>query len=157
VFQLPVSDQYHSQLLWNARCWVPMIAMSYLSKCDHSDCESSSQEKSKCTCIYECSNVGILCSGQIVCCTKVHNGCSNTITGFFQVVGWKIFANSIFNLNILAEYIVLREFNRFMLWLLKGAAACIFTFLLNLGHTLQEYCHTSDLLMLSGIFYYLNW
>ena len=48
-FQPPDSDQYHSQLPLNFVHVAYSNAISYLSICDQSGCESSHQERSRCT------------------------------------------------------------------------------------------------------------
>ena len=52
--------KYNSQLPWNFAYIVYSNAISYLSICDQSGCESSHQKRSRCT--YECFGAGTSCS-----------------------------------------------------------------------------------------------
>ena len=61
--QPPNSDQYYSQLLWNSVHLVYSNAISYLLICDQSGCESSHQERPRCT--YESFGAGTSCSKQL--------------------------------------------------------------------------------------------
>jgi len=60
TFQPRSSDQYHGQLPRKIAHGGYSNAISYLSRCDHSGCESFHQERSRCT--YECFGAGIFCS-----------------------------------------------------------------------------------------------
>jgi hypothetical protein len=51
TFATTDSDHYQSQLPWKIIHWVYSHAITYLSICDQSDCESSHQKRSRC--IYE--------------------------------------------------------------------------------------------------------
>ena len=60
AFTTPDSDQYHCQLPWNFVHLVRPNAISYLSVCVQSSCESSKQDRYRCP--YEYFSVGTSCS-----------------------------------------------------------------------------------------------
>jgi hypothetical protein len=60
TFQPPGRDQFHNQVPWNFVHLVCSNAISFLWEYDHSGCESSYLERSRC--IYENFSVGTSCS-----------------------------------------------------------------------------------------------